>query len=361
MTRLENVRAKMRAEGVDLVVLGPQAHLSWLTGLRPYAHERPFLMCITATYAGILIPALEADGARRQTDLPLHEWRDDDGPQAAFAALLKAAGATNAASLVLDETMRADFAGLVQEALPKARRQFTASTIGMVRMRKDADEYAALKRNAQIADTAMRTAWAQMAEGMTEADVAAIILQSFKNQNATLLFEIVGAAGNGALPHHHTGDAVLKAGDAIVMDIGASVEGYSSDMTRMAIMGSPPTGYQDVHAVVEAAVQAALAAARPGVKAHVVDDAARNVITAAGYGDYFVHRTGHGMGVEIHEQPYITSTSQTMLEEGMVFSIEPGIYLPDRFGIRLEEIVILRADGPEILSDLPRTAQIITA
>jgi len=143
------------------------------------------------------------------------------------------------------------------------------------------------------------------------------------------------------------------------MDIGGGMDGYSSDITRMALIGEAPDGYQEIHDVVERAVQAAMAAARPGVRAHVVDDAARGVITDAGYGEYFVHRTGHGMGVEIHETPYITASSQTVLDEGMVFSIEPGIYLPGRFGLRLEDIVILRADGPEIFSELHRDARII--
>ena len=143
------------------------------------------------------------------------------------------------------------------------------------------------------------------------------------------------------------------------MDIGGGQNGYSSDITRMAVVGRPPEGYEAVHAVVEAAVQAALRAARPGVQAKVVDAAARDVIADAGYGKYFVHRTGHGMGVEVHEQPYLTSVSETVLETGMVFSIEPGIYLPGRFGIRLEDIVILREDGPEIFSDLSRDLTVI--
>ena len=169
----------------------------------------------------------------------------------------------------------------------------------------------------------------------------------------------MGAGGNGAFPHHQTGDTVLQSGDAVVMDIGGGMDGYSSDITRMAVIGTPPDGYGEIHAIVEAAVQAAMAAARPGVMAHVVDDAARGVITDAGYGDYFVHRTGHGMGLEIHEQPYLTSASETVLDTGMVFSIEPGIYLPGRFGIRLEDIVILRPDGPEIFSELPRDLKVI--
>jgi Xaa-Pro aminopeptidase len=127
----------------------------------------------------------------------------------------------------------------------------------------------------------------------------------------------------------------------------------------MAVLGTPPDGYEDVHAIVEAAVQAAIKAARPGALAKEVDNAARGVIEDAGYGEYFVHRTGHGLGVEVHEQPYLTSTSETVLDTGMVFSIEPGIYLPGRFGIRLEEIVILREDGPEILSERPRDLKVI--
>ncbi|MEP6065245.1 MAG: M24 family metallopeptidase, partial [Paracoccaceae bacterium] len=323
------------------------------------ADERPLLLCVTQTYAGFLMPSLEAESARTQTDLPFHTWADDVGPEAAFADLLDVSGAANAKTIVLDETMRADFAGLVQDALPGATRQFTAGTIGALRMRKDADEYSKLKRNALSADTAMKAAWAAMKPGMTEGQVADIIRASFVAQDVKPLFTIVGAGGNGAFPHHHTGDTILKQGDAVVMDIGGGKDGYSSDMTRMAVIGTPPEGYAEVHAIVEVAVQAAMTAARPGVKAHVVDDAARGVITDAGYGEYFMHRTGHGMGVEIHETPYITASSQTVLEEGMVFSIEPGIYLPGRFGLRLEDIVILRADGPEILSDLPRALMII--
>ena len=359
MNRLARHREIMAAQNVDLVALGPGAHLAWLLDVRPHGDERPLLLCVTPSYEGFLMPALEAESAGQQTDMPFHTWADAEGPDAAFADLLKTAGALDANSIVLDETMRADFAGLVQDALPGAKRQFTASTVGALRMRKDATEFGKLKRNAVSADTAMQAAWSVMKAGMSETEVANVIRESFKSQGATPLFTIVGAGGNGAFPHHHTGEAILKDGDAVVMDIGGGKEGYSSDITRMAVIGTPPEGYAEVHAIVEAAVQAAMEAARPGVAAHVVDDAARGVITDAGYGEYFVHRTGHGMGIEIHETPYITATSQTVLEEGMVFSIEPGIYLPGRFGIRLEDIVILRADGPEILSDLPRDLRVI--
>ena len=359
MTRLEKLQTRMKEQDIDLVALGPGAHLEWLLGMHPHGDERPLLLCVSAAGAAFLMPALEAESARQHTDLPFHTWADAEGPDKAFAAVLDALGATGARSIALDETMRADFAALVQDALPQARRQFGASTVGDLRMRKDAAEFAALKKVALVGDKAMRAAWGEMRIGMTEREVASIVRDHFKQDGAVPMFSIVGAGANGAFPHHQTGGTKLKHGDAIVMDIGGGLDGYPSDMTRMAVMGEPPEGYMDVHAIVEAAVQAALEAAKPGAKAHEVDDAAREVITRAGYGDYFVHRTGHGLGVEIHEPPYITATAQEVLDEGMVFSIEPGIYLPGRFGIRLEDIVILRPDGPQILSELPRDLYVV--
>ncbi len=360
MNRLNRLREAMQHENVELCVLGPGAHLAWLIGVRPHADERPLLFCLTQNYAGFLMPSLEAESARKQTELPFHTWSDAEGPESALAECLVAAGASQATSIVLDETMRADFAALILDSLPNADRQFTASTVGALRMRKDASEFDILKRNALCADSAMQAAWSTMKVGMSELDVADIVRESFKSQGAQPLFNIIGTGGNGAYPHHHTGEAVLQHGDIVVMDIGGGMNGYSSDITRMVCMGNPPEAYAKVHSVVESAVQAALHAAKPGVKAHEVDDAARKVITDAGYGEFFMHRTGHGMGVEIHETPYITSSSQTILEEGMVFSIEPGIYLQKQFGLRLEDIVILRNDGPEVLSELPRDLQIIS-
>lgn len=357
--RLARLQAKLREEAIDLLALAPGAHLEWLLGFNPHGDERALLFCVTPTKSGFLMPALEADSARQHTDLPFVTWADDAGPASAFETLLADLGAGNASRIVLDETMRADHAGLVQDALLNAQRQFTETTVGALRMQKDEDEYARLKRNALLADKAMQTAWSQMRVGMTELAVAQIVRDAFKELGAKPLFSIVGAGSNGAFPHHQTGNTQLAAGDVVVMDIGAGIDGYCSDITRMAVMGDAPEAFVEVHRIVNAAVEAALEAAKPGVKAHVVDDAARRVISEAGYRDYFVHRTGHGLGTTVHEPPYITATSETVLEEGMVFSIEPGIYLPGQFGLRLEEIVFLRADGPEVLSELSRDARVI--
>ena len=226
-------------------------------------------------------------------------------------------------------------------------------------MQKDATEQKILRLNANQADLAMERAWDVIKPGVTEEEIALAIQNSFSDQGALPQFSIVASGSNSAFPHHQTGSRKLKEGDVIVIDLGGKFEGYASDITRMSSIGSPPKEYALVHQIVEDAVCAALAAAIPGAIAKNVDKAAREVIEKAGFGKYFVHRTGHGLGTEIHEPPFITSSSETILEPGMVFSIEPGIYMPDKFGVRLEEIVILRDDGPEILSKIPRELKVI--
>lgn len=352
--RLAALRARMNKSGAGLVALAPGTHMRWLLGFHPYPDERPCLLLVGPERAAMLMPALNAEDARAHSDLPMFEWADADGPAQALAEVLAHVGAGGVSLVALDESMRADFALLLLGALPRARHSYTEATIGWLRMRKDADEYASLKENARINDYAMQAALAAVAPGVAEADIARVVRAAFAEKGARTEFTIVGSGPNGAYPHHETGERKLALGDAVVIDIGGRKGDFPSDMTRMAAVGRAPEGYAEVHALVDAAVQAALAAARPGVRAREVDAAARDTIAAGGYGEYFVHRTGHGLGLDIHEQPYITGTSETVLDEGMVFSIEPGIYLPGRFGVRLEEIVILRKDGPEILSDLSR-------
>jgi Xaa-Pro aminopeptidase len=359
--RLDALRAKMAETGADLLALGPGTHMHWLLGFHPHADERPCLLLVSAAGEAFLMPALNAEGSRENTQIAFHNWGDADGPDAALAAALADIGGAGATNVVLDETMRADFALLLMDRLPGAAHQFTDATLGALRMRKDGGEFQSLKENARINDRAMEVGFAAAKTGNSELDVARAIREFYKSVGAEPEFTIVGSGPNGAFPHHQTGDRKLQRGDAIVIDIGGRKDGYPSDMTRMTAVGEPPEGYEAVHAIVNRAVEAALAAAKPGVRASDVDAAARDVITEAGYGDYFVHRTGHGLGIDVHEPPYISSASDTVLDTGMVFSIEPGIYLPGRFGIRLEEIVILRQDGPEIFSELPRSLHVVAA
>jgi len=351
--RFVDLRARMVSEGVDLVVLGPGAHMQWLLGYHPHPDERPCVLLIGPERAAFLVPALNAADVRAATSVPLHSWSDADGPDAALRAALAEVGAT-VRCLALDETMRADFALLVQRALPNAGIVFTETTVGHLRQIKDRGEIAALQRAAGIADTAIGVAVAAISPGTREVEIVEAVRRSFAAAGAVMQFAIIGSGPNSALPHHAPGQRCIAPGDAVVVDIGGRIDGFNSDITRMAVVGAEPDLFGEVHAIVNDAVEAALAVVRPGCTAAAVDQAARSVIDDAGYGEYFVHRTGHGLGIDVHEPPYITSNSTVTLQEGMAFSIEPGIYLPNRFGVRLEEIVVLRQDGPEILSGLAR-------
>lgn len=356
-TRLANLRQRMRDTGTDLVAIGPSSHMVWLANLSPHGDERPVLLLVSQKFAGFLMPALNADSSRKHTDLPMFPWDDADGPDAALDQLLSACEIDRSnISVVIDETMRADFALLLLDALPGARRAFTDDTVSYLRARKDDDEYDALKASALLNDKAMQAGFDALEPGITEREIAETIRAFYKANGAAPMFTSVCFSGNGAFPHHHTGETQLKSGDAVLIDIGARYLGYPSDMTRVGYFGAAPEKFVEIHGIVDAAVNAAIATAKPGVLARDVDKAARDVIAKAGYGERFLHRTGHGLGLDIHEPPYITGTSEAVLEEGMVFSIEPGIYLPGHFGMRLEEIVILRADGAEVLSELPRSA-----
>jgi Xaa-Pro aminopeptidase len=347
----------MDATGTDLLALAPGAHMQWLMGFAPHPDERPCLLLIGLESAGFVMPGLNAEDARQHTDLPFWDWRDDDGPAAALAAGLEAVNGSPR-RLALDETMRADHAMLLIDALPEVDRRFTADTLGHLRMIKDGGELKTLQNNARIADAAQTALRIAIRDGITERELADVAKASFEEHGARMAFGIVGSGAHSSYPHHHTGDRSVRAGEAIVVDIGATTDGYYSDITRMACLGSAPEGYHEVHAVVEEAVQAALSAVGPGVEARAIDKAARDVITNSGYGEFFTHRTGHGLGSEVHEPPYIASANTLRLEENMVFTIEPGIYLPGQFGVRLEEVVVVTKEGGRILSELPRSLHI---
>lgn len=353
--RLDRLRERMAATGTDLVALGPSSHMAWLSGVHPHGDERPVMLLVSKDYAGFLMPSLNAAAARQQTDLPLHAWRDDEGPEAALADLLKACGATTSGlSVVVDETMRADFALRLLDALDAPRRRFTEDTVGQLRAAKDAAEFAAIKAAHLLNDAAVTAAFTALKEGVTEREIQAFIKAFYADHGAQLEFCSVCFGPSSAFPHHYSGDTRLTPDTAVMIDTGCRLNGYPSDMTRSGFFGTPSASYEDIFATVERAVQAALQAAKPGIPARDVDKAARDVIAAAGYGDKFLHRTGHGLGIDIHEPPYIAASSDAVLAEGNVFSIEPGIYLSGEFGVRLEEIVILRENGPEIFSEMPR-------
>lgn len=219
--RLDRLRERMAATGTDLVALGPSSHMAWLSGVHPHGDERPVMLLIGRDYAGFLMPSLNAAAARQETDLPFHAWRDDDGPEAALADLLRACGAdAPGLSVVVDETMRADFALRLLDAMDAPRRRFTEDTVGALRAAKDADEYAAIKAAHLLNDAAVTAAFAALKDGVTEREIQALIDAFYTAHGAELVFCSVCFGPSTAFPHHYSGDTRLTADSAVMIDTG---------------------------------------------------------------------------------------------------------------------------------------------
>lgn len=354
-SRLTALRDAMARSRVDLVVLGPSSHMRWLTGVDPHGDERPVMVLVSADGAAFLMPALNADAARHATDLPFFVWSDGDGPSHALKAALASLIEQRAdMSLVFDETMRTDFAFLVMRLFDSPRIAFTEDTVGALRRRKDAREVAALRESARINDLAVMAGFDALREGVAETQIVDVVYGEMKRQGARPGFCLVAFGANAAMPHHHSNDTRLAANMPVLIDAGCWWQGYPSDMTRTGVFGEASPEFLAAFDAVETAVQAAMAAFRPGITGQEMDGVARGALERAGHGEAFIHRLGHGMGLDIHEPPYLTSTSLDPLDEGSVFSIEPGVYHAGRFGIRLEDIVLVQDGGLQILSSLGR-------
>jgi Xaa-Pro dipeptidase len=349
--RMTILRQAMAGAGVDLAAIAPIDNMRYLAGYASHPDERLCLLLVTADNAGVVVPALNAEEWAAHTGLPLFPWADSDGPQGALKSALASLGLTSAKSLVVDDEMRADSL-LPLMATSGAHKTVTLASLNApLRLHKSADEVEALARAAAQADRAMQAAVDACRPGVTEAQVAWAAEQAFRLDGANqVCFTLVAAGPNGAYPHHHSGEHVLQAGEAIVIDIGASLNHYKSDITRVVCLGEPSPELLRAYDAVLEANQRARDAVKPGVPAAEVDGAARSALEAAGYGQYFVHRTGHGLGLSIHEPPWIMAGNAQLLEESMAFSVEPGVYLPGRFGIRIEDIVVVTETGARNLT-----------
>src|SRR5690625_382058 len=254
------------------------------------------MLVVSGHGEALLMPELNAAEAKRYMNVKMYEYTDEDGPAEALTALLADLRVTPG-TIAVDGEMRTDYALLLLAHLAGSTPVLADTVVGELRVIKGEDEIAELIRNARIADQGMEAAFAAMKPGMSEREVADIITSAFLQAGADRsAFTIVAAVEHGAFPHHHTGNTKLKSGESVLLDIGAVSGLYVSDITRMAFLGEPSEEYLKVHAIVDEAVAAALAAIKPGARAKDVDQAARDVITKAGYGEFFTHRTGHGLG-----------------------------------------------------------------
>ena len=338
---------------VDVLLLSVGADLPWLTGYRAMPLERLTMLVVpVAGEASLVVPRLEAPRVVEHPEVfTVEAWEETDDPIALVAGLAGAAGLV----AVGDRTW-AGFLIELQALLPEARWQAASLVTGPLRAVKDPDEVASLRAASAAADrvAAQLQAGDIRLVGRTEAEVSAELGRRLLAEgHAGVNFSIVAAGPNAASPHHDPGPRIIGAGEVVLCDFGGTMpDGYCSDITRCVYTGEPPPAFRDLYRVLEEAQAAAVDAAVIGTPCEDVDAVARGIITEGGYGPDFVHRTGHGIGLDEHEDPYLVGGNCEELRPGHVFSVEPGIYLEGRFGARIEDIVVATAVGPERLNQV---------
>jgi len=375
--RLAAARAEAGRAGLEALLVGVGADLRYLAGYEAMPLERLTLLVLPAAAnapAMLIAPRLEATPALTcpaavAGALLVVTWEETEDPLALVAARLSAAlgrSAGEVGAVAVSDGMRAAFVLGLQRVFPGSRFSLASAALRTLRMRKDPDEVALLRAAAQAADRVVHAVAHGPLVGRQEADVAREIrdrLVAEGHEHAE--FWIVASGPNSASPHHEPGDRVIAAGEPIVIDIGGTLQGYGSDITRTVWVtgGDPAKGptrdFLALYVVLQHAQAAAAAVVRPGITCERVDMVARAMITDAGYGEQFFHRTGHGIGLEGHEDPYLVGGNRERLAEGMAFSVEPGIYFEGRYGARIEDIVVCGDDGPVVLNELPRDLLVV--
>ncbi|MDO5735086.1 MAG: Xaa-Pro peptidase family protein [Propionibacteriaceae bacterium] len=350
--RIRRAQASAGESGIDALLLSPGSDLRYLTGYQALPLERLTCLVVRAGADPVLVvpnlerPAAEASPAGA-SGLEIVGWDETDDPYALVAGLVSGAG-----TVALDNQMWAEKVLRLRDALPGVRQRLAGDVISPLRMRKSPAEITALREAGAAIDRVHANVPNWLKAGRTEREVGADIAEAIRAEgHATVDFVIVGSGPNGASPHHELSDRVILPGDPVVVDIGGTTPaGYCSDCTRMYVVGEPSADFLTSYEVLQRAQAAAVDHVRPGVTCASVDAAARDVIAQGGYGELFIHRTGHGIGLETHEDPYIIQGNDQVLEPGMAFSIEPGIYHPGRHGARIEDIVVCTDDGVEALN-----------
>jgi Xaa-Pro aminopeptidase len=351
--RLHLLAQEMQRQGVDAYLATTSISMGYLHGYFENAHERFLVLAVRANgEVRLIAPALSAAQARRVGILDVREWSDGQDPLTHFHDL-----ATDwnlkSAIFAVDDEMPAQLLLKLQLALPAALFREGSPILGELMRRKSPAEVQLLREAGAIADETFDEVLPQIRAGLTEVEVEAMLLAAMRKRGGEPIFCIVAAGSGGAEPHHLNGDRALAEGDVVVLDFGCSWKGYLSDITRTIALGDPGDEARRVYDIVYRAHRAGRAVAKPGVAPEDLDFAARQVIESEGYGPFFYHRLGHGIGMRGHEHPYIVAGNKSRLGVGECFSVEPGIYLEGRFGVRIENIVTITADGHESLNREP--------
>jgi Xaa-Pro aminopeptidase len=360
--RLQGVAAEAAGRGVAALLVTPSPDYAYLLGYRPPALER--LTCLVLPASGepsLVLPRLEEPLARHELgglaeSIELLSWDETDDPFHLVRGLLE--GITGRVGV--QDQMWARFVLRLRAALDPIELVEAGPSIAALRRLKSPDEVERLRAAATAADAAMQQITAERLSGRSEAEVSRRIDELLLAAgHETADFAIVASGPNSASPHHVPGERVIEPGDAIVLDIGGALGGYCSDTSRTAFVGEPQADFAALYEVLREAQAAACEAVAPGVRAESVDAAARQAITEAGYGERFIHRTGHGIGLETHEEPYIVSGNAEPLQAGYAFSLEPGIYVEGQWGARIEDIVVCTDAGGERLNRSSRELYVV--
>lgn len=358
--RMRRAVADATRAGLDGLLVMPGPELVWLTGYRPTAITERLTVLVLAhdREPTLVVPALErpdAESAPGAANLTMVAWTDGEDPFAGAVALMRGAATWG----ISDSAWAMHLLGL-QQAVPGSSYRSLTQSLPMLRAVKDTAELARLEAAGAAADATYEQILGVRFAGRKEIEVAADLarlLREFGHEQVD--FTVVGSGPNGANPHHEAGDRTIEVGDAIVLDFGGLMHGYGSDTSRTVCVGEPSDEIREVHEIVLQAQQAGVEAVRPGIACQEVDRAARAVITDAGYGEQFIHRTGHGIGTTTHEPPYMIEGEEQPLVPGMCFSVEPGIYLAGRFGVRIEDIVTVTGTAGRRFNNTSRELQIV--
>lgn len=354
--RVERLQAAMAAAEMEWILLVPGPNFLYLTGAALHSSERLNLLAIPADGAPVaLAPGLEAPYLA-PLGIRIYRWGDEEGAGGALRRLIREQGLDGARVGVEFDRLRYGEAARIRAAASGLELERADDLLGALRRVKDADEIAAIRRAVEVTEKGLAAAIEQIRVGQTEREIAALLQIALLQAGADRMAfgPHVVSGRRTAEPHAGPSGREIQSGDLVMIDCGATVGGYSGDITRCVALGPVPALIEEIHALCVRANAAGRAAAKAGVSGAEVDQAARAVIEAGGYGPYFVHRTGHGLGIEIHEPPYIVAGNSEPLAPGNVFTVEPGIYVPELGGVRVEDDVVITEAGSESLTTFPR-------
>lgn len=361
-SRLSTIRGKMKERNIDGLILFPSSNQYYVTGFRTFPGERLLLTIIPAEGEAFFIsPMLYESQVKKESWIKdIITWGDNDKPYEILTREMESRGLCKGRFAVDDNLYAVQLLSIIK-ALPQIEFIPLGDLLGSLRISKSQEEIEKIRMASRIVDEVVEEVRKNARPGMTEIEIAALMeFEMRKRGSEGPSFEtIVGSGPNSALPHYNAGERKVGIGEFIVLDFGATYNGYCSDTTRTLCMGEPTDKMKEVYNIVKEAQEIGVRTVRPGIKAREVDEAVRKHISDRGYGKYFTHRTGHGLGIEIHEEPYISGISESILKPGMVFSIEPGIYIEGEFGVRIEDIVVVTENGCERLNNYTRELTVI--